>query len=178
MDIFRFFFGLRSKFSQHTRLFFKKMLFRGTRNLSKGKKWEKLQGGSTSKYKNLPKLEKIKKTKKTGQKKQINQVVATPLHNHQQESHWASCNIDLPQLMKQEDLEKLLDSIDEKILRIKGCVKLEEYQGKYVYFERIMGKKIMIRDFPGRPAFGAKLIAIGPGSDPNNLVEILNKISK
>lgn len=95
-------------------------------------------------------------------------------HSHEK-SHWSSCQIDLPEVIEEDQLRSFLQAIPDSIIRIKGCTKLAHNSEHFIYFERYLDKQISIRPFPGTPSFGAKLIAIGPGSEPLNLKNLCNK---
>ncbi len=86
--------------------------------------------------------------------------------------HWASCSVELPDPIEMERLKKIVKQIPAHILRIKGCTKLDDDEG-YSYFERIPSGDTFVRPYNGFPAMGAKLLSIGPGSDPEVLNEII-----
>jgi G3E family GTPase len=88
-----------------------------------------------------------------------------------QKTHWASCSVDLPNLPNINSIEEICSNIPESILRVKGCAKIGN-EDKYTYFERNPDGKIFTRPFNGVPITDAKLLTIGPGSNP----EILEKV--
>lgn len=85
-----------------------------------------------------------------------------------QKAHWASCSIDLPNLLSEEIIYKICNSLPKSILRVKGCTKIGKEE-KYTYFERKPDGVIKIRPFNGIPITGSKLLTIGPGSKPSIL---------
>lgn len=89
-------------------------------------------------------------------------------------AHWSSCSVDLPDPISSARLERVLDNIPKSIIRIKGCTKLDEDQ-HYSYFERIASGEVFVRPYHGTLVTGPKLLAIGPGSNPENLNNILNE---
>ncbi|WP_010135695.1 GTP-binding protein [Ochrovirga pacifica] len=90
-------------------------------------------------------------------------------------SHWSSCSIDLPVLASTEIIQQLCSLLPQSILRVKGCCQLTE-QENYVYFERKPNGTCLIRPFNGIPTTGSKLLTIGPGSNPNVLQSILDRL--
>jgi G3E family GTPase len=97
---------------------------------------------------------------------------ATKMEHHK--SHWSSCSVDLPDSMSSERLKSIIDQIPKDILRVKGCSKLDQ-DDSYSHFERTPSGEIYIRQFIGEPITGAKLLTIGPGSDPEKLLKIVSK---
>lgn len=87
-------------------------------------------------------------------------------HHH---GHWSSMSIDIPDYIEREKLEELLSKIPDNVIRIKGCTRINKEVTTMVYFERFVDGSIEMRPFPGTPAFGAKLIAIGPKIDKQEL---------
>ena len=89
-------------------------------------------------------------------------------------AHWSSCSVDLPDPIASKSLKRVLDSLPEGILRVKGCTKLDgdEY---YSYFERIPSGEVMVRPYNGDLMTGPKLLVVGPGSDPDLLRDLLSK---
>ncbi len=80
-------------------------------------------------------------------------------------AHWGSCSVDLPNLPNTKSIYGICNALPKSILRVKGCTRI----GKdiaYTYFERKPDGEIFIRPFNGIPVTGAKLLTIGPGSDP------------
>lgn len=90
-------------------------------------------------------------------------------------AHWSSCSIDLPNISSVEVLEEICKSLPDSIQRVKGCAVVGNTD-KYTFFERLPDGEIIIRPFNGRPVTGAKLLSIGPGSDPVELKEIVEEI--
>ena len=82
-----------------------------------------------------------------------------------QKAHWASCSVDLPDLVNTACIDAICAALPKSILRVKGCTKI---QGdiNFTYFERIPSGEVHIRPFNGTPITGAKLLSIGPGSTP------------
>lgn len=89
-------------------------------------------------------------------------------------SHWSSCSIDLPDPLPSSALEVILESIPQGILRVKGCTRLDADE-KYTQFERIPSGETSTRPFHGKLVAGAKLLTVGPGSDPERLREIVSE---
>jgi len=82
-----------------------------------------------------------------------------------QKAHWASCSVDLPDLVNTACIDAICAALPKSILRVKGCTKI---QGdiNFTYFERIPSGEVHIRPFNGTPITVAKLLSIGPGSTP------------
>ncbi len=89
-----------------------------------------------------------------------------------QKAHWASCSVDLPDLPNESYIQTICSEIPKSILRVKGCTKIGEAIN-YTYFERKPDGEVFIRPFNGMPITGAKLLTIGPGSDPFFLENII-----
>jgi len=87
-----------------------------------------------------------------------------------QKAHWASCSTNLPNLPDEQCIYDICNSLPKSMLRVKGCTYIGD-NDKYTYFERTPDGKVFTRPFNGTPTTGAKLLAIGPGSD----IEILKK---
>jgi G3E family GTPase len=92
-------------------------------------------------------------------------------------SHWASCSVDMPDPMPTSQLNRILDLIPSEILRVKGCTRLDLDQD-YTHFERTPDGEIYKRQFRGTPTTGAKLLSIGPGSDPKRLKSIIEQVKE
>ena len=99
--------------------------------------------------------------------------LSSPQKMDHHKSHWASCSIDLPDPMPSKKLKEVLDRIPDTVLRIKGCTKLDEDE-HYTHFERVPNSEVFMRPYNGAPYVGPKLIAVGPGSDPDALRGLLN----
>ncbi|MFK7856496.1 MAG: GTP-binding protein [Granulosicoccus sp.] len=95
-------------------------------------------------------------------------IKASPSEFAHHKTHWSSCSIDLPDLPDVQCIKRLCDSIPSDILRIKGCVKVSQIDG-YTHFERCPDGSVYVRPYHGSPVTGPKLLAIGPGSEPNLL---------
>lgn len=91
-------------------------------------------------------------------------------------SHWSSCSVDLPDPIDSRRVEKIMNEIPKNILRVKGCTRFDNDEG-YTYFERIPSGEVFVRPYYGNLVTGPKLLAIGPGSDPEMLREIIEKSS-
>lgn len=91
-----------------------------------------------------------------------------------QKSHWSSCSIDLPDPICRKTFELALQKIPDSILRLKGCTRFDDDE-QYTYFERIPNQDIFIRPNRRRPYTGPKLLAVGPGSDPDMLTIYFEK---
>lgn len=89
-------------------------------------------------------------------------------------AHWSSCSIDLPQLPDERLIEELCQALPKSIQRIKGCTEVMGRSG-YTYFERTPDGRVRIRPFYGVPTTGAKLLAVGPGSQPELLEKVLKE---
>ncbi|SEL09287.1 GTPase, G3E family [Aquimarina amphilecti] len=83
-------------------------------------------------------------------------------------SHWSSCSVDLPKLPNSNCIYDICSTLPKTILRVKGCTRIGNEE-EYTYFERTPDGKVSIRPFNGLPITGAKLLTIGPGSDPKLL---------
>ncbi len=85
-----------------------------------------------------------------------------------QKAHWSSCSIDLPNLPNSNYINDICNTLPKSILRVKGCTTIGQ-ENEYTYFERKPDGEIHIRPFNGVPITGAKLLTIGPGSEPSVL---------
>ena len=91
-------------------------------------------------------------------------------------AHWSSCSVDLPDPISALDLKEIVDSLPKGILRVKGCTRLDDDK-KYTYIEKTpTDKDIRARPHSGYLATGPKLLVIGPGSDPEKIQEIIQKV--
>lgn len=88
-------------------------------------------------------------------------------------THWASCSVSLPDPISSERLAKIVKRIPMTILRVKGCTRLDDEEG-YSYFERTPNGEAFIRPYNGSLATGARLLTIGPGSDPIVLSHLIH----
>ena len=88
-------------------------------------------------------------------------------------THWASCSIDIPSSMTLEAIEKLVKSIPDKILRVKGVTRVNN-DGGYSLFERTADGTFSIKEIYGEPTTGTKLLTIGIGSNPDLLNKLLS----
>ena len=87
-------------------------------------------------------------------------------------AHWSSCSVDLPNPMPLDSIKWILKNIPHHILRVKGCTRVDNKKG-YTYFERVPSGEVSMRPFYGNLITGPKLLAIGPGSDPNLLQKLI-----
>ncbi len=90
-------------------------------------------------------------------------------------THWSSCSIDLPVLPHLKCIQDLCHAISKSILRVKGCAIIGDEVG-YTFFERTPDGNVFIRPFNGIPITGAKLLTVGPGSEPSLLQKTLQTI--
>ena len=90
-------------------------------------------------------------------------------------AHWSSCSIDLPVLPNEKAIHAICNAIPKSILRVKGCTKIGNEEN-YTFFERTPDGNVYIRPFRGFPITGSKLLTIGPGSEPNLLQQVLDKV--
>jgi G3E family GTPase len=67
-------------------------------------------------------------------------------HSHSRH-HFASCEIPLPASVSKQDFEKLLSSLSEDVLRMKGLVVLREDPGEYQVFQKV-GHDGRVQYFP------------------------------
>ena len=67
----------------------------------------------------------------------------------------------------------ICDSLPKSILRVKGCAQVETEKG-FIYFERTPDGVVSVRPFNGVPITGSKLLAIGPGSQPELLKQAIS----
>ena len=88
-------------------------------------------------------------------------------------AHWSSCSVDLPDPFPSKKLKDLMRTIPDSILRIKGCTKLD-LDKHYTYFERLPSGETTFRQFNGKLISGPKLLTIGPGSNPESILRLLN----
>ncbi|APZ47407.1 cobalamin biosynthesis protein CobW [Polaribacter reichenbachii] len=90
-------------------------------------------------------------------------------------AHWSSCSVDLPVLPNKEIIESICKEIPKTILRVNGCTLIDKKE-TYTYFERTPDGQVTIRAFRGIPITGAKLLTIGPGSEPLLLKKIVESV--
>lgn len=88
-------------------------------------------------------------------------------------SHWASCSVDLPDPFPSKKLEFVMKNLPDQILRVKGCTRLDD-DNYYSFFERTPAKETFIRPYTGDLVTGPKLLVVGPGSDPETLLSLIN----
>ncbi len=91
-----------------------------------------------------------------------------------QKAHWSSCSTDLPTLPDTKCIYNICAMLPKSILRVKGCTKIGQ-EKKYTYFERNPDGKVFLRPFNGEPITGAKLLTIGPGSEPSTLEKAIKE---
>lgn len=91
-----------------------------------------------------------------------------------QKAHWASCSTDLPTLPNKNTILDICNALPKNILRVKGCTKIGQNE-KFTYFERKPDGEVFIRQFNGIPTTGAKILTIGPGSEPSVLQEAITQ---
>ncbi|MEM9325268.1 MAG: GTP-binding protein [Bacteroidota bacterium] len=89
-------------------------------------------------------------------------------------AHWASSSVDLPDLPDAECIRKICARLPSSILRVKGCTRVGDDQG-YTYFQRTPDGEVSIRPFYGVPTTGAKLLTVGPGSEPSVLRQAIEQ---
>lgn len=97
--------------------------------------------------------------------------VNSPNKLDHQKSHWASCSIDLPDPLSRNVLQTALQKIPESILRVKGCTRLDNDE-HYTYFERVPSQGTYFRELGNDPNISARMLAVGPGSDPAALTSL------
>ena len=85
-----------------------------------------------------------------------------------EKTHWSSCSVDLPDLPDAACIGAICNALPSTVLRIKGCTRVGNDEG-YTYFERCPDGQVYLRPYRGSPVTGAKLLAVGPGSDPQLL---------
>lgn len=90
-------------------------------------------------------------------------------------SHWSSCSVNLHVLPNLSCVFDICSALPKSILRVKGCAQVETEKG-FIYFERKPDGVVSVRPFNGVPITGSKLLAIGPGSDPELLEKVIKKI--
>ncbi|EDP96049.1 GTP-binding protein [Kordia algicida OT-1] len=88
-------------------------------------------------------------------------------------AHWSSCSSDLPNLPNLDCIYDICNALPKTILRVKGCTQIGK-NTKFTYFERTPNGKVTVRPFNGIPITGAKLLTIGPGSEPELLENAIN----
>lgn len=87
-------------------------------------------------------------------------------------AHWSSCSVDLPDPVSLERLKSIFEQIPSHILRVKGCTRVEGEEA-YTYFERTPNGDAFMKPYNGTLVSGARLLTIGPGSDPEELKRII-----
>ena len=89
-------------------------------------------------------------------------------------SHWSSCSVDLPEAMLSSEIERIMAEIPNSILRVKACTRLDK-DAYYSFIERTPSGETFVQPFAGSLLTGPKLVAIGPGSDPDFLNQIIQR---
>ena len=89
-------------------------------------------------------------------------------------AHWSSCSVDLPDVPDLECLRAIFKAIPDTILRIKGCTRIGQNEG-YTLVERCPDGRAYARSYAGVPETGAKLLTVGPGSEPERLRAIIEE---
>lgn len=89
-------------------------------------------------------------------------------------AHWSSCSVDLPNVPDLECLRAIFKAIPDTILRIKGCTRIGQNEG-YTLVERCPDGRAYARPYAGVPETGAKLLTVGPGSEPERLRAIIEE---
>ena len=92
-------------------------------------------------------------------------------------AHWSSCSVDLPDPIPSKQVKEIIKNIPDSILRVKGCTRFDNDE-HYTYFERVPSGDVSIRPYYGDLITGPKLLVIGPGSDPDKLVEIIDESAR
>ena len=102
----------------------------------------------------------------------LNPSMNTPDEMDHIKAHWSSCSVDLPDPITSTRLHYILNRIPDRILRIKGCTKLDDHE-YYSFFERLPSGEINIKRYYGDLVTGPKILTIGPGSDPDYLNDLI-----
>ena len=97
---------------------------------------------------------------------------AQKLDHHK--AHWASCSADLPWLPGTNSIDYICKNLPKSILRVKGCTQVGSDE-HYTYFARTPDGEVSIKPFYGVPTTGAKLLAVGPGSEVALLENVVRK---
>jgi G3E family GTPase len=90
-------------------------------------------------------------------------------------SHWSSCSVDIPDPISSERLNRIIEKIPSEILRVKGCTRVDQDE-YYSHFERVPDGEVYLKSYYGKPVTGPKLLTVGPGSDPEKLLEIVQTV--
>ncbi|WP_289039607.1 GTP-binding protein [uncultured Zobellia sp.] len=90
-----------------------------------------------------------------------------------QKAHLSSCSADLPTLPDSQCIHAICNALPKSILRVKGCAQIKG-ESAYTYFERNPDGSVHIRPFNGIPITGAKVLIIGPGSNPDILKKTID----
>ncbi len=93
---------------------------------------------------------------------------------HHEQTHWASCSCDLPNLPNTDCIYTICNALPKSILRVKGCTHIGNEE-TYTYFERTPDGEISIRPFNGIPITGSKLLTIGPNSEISLLKKVISE---
>jgi len=78
-------------------------------------------------------------------------------------------------LPTKESLEKIIEALPKSLLRVKGFCKIMGQDG-YTFFERTPDASVFTRPYNGVPIMNASLLVVGPGSDPDKLQGIVQKV--
>lgn len=89
-------------------------------------------------------------------------------------AHWSSCSVDLPDPMESKTLQYVLDNLPEGIIRVKACTKLDNEE-TYSFIEKTPNSEPKIKPYMGKLISGTKLLAIGPGSNPEMLENLIKQ---
>ena len=105
---------------------------------------------------------------------ELKQTTNSAMKMDHHKSHWASCSVEIPDPISSEKLQRIVREIPKEILRVKGCTRLDNEES-YSLFERTPTGEAFISPYYGKPVTGAKLLTIGPGSDPVVLKKIIDE---
>ena len=90
-------------------------------------------------------------------------------------THWASSSASLPDPLSSNALQKIIASLPNEILRVKGCTKLDK-DTHYTHFEKTpKDLDLKIRPYWGKLVSGPVILTVGPGSDPIVLKKVVSK---
>lgn len=89
-------------------------------------------------------------------------------------AHWSSCTVDLPDPISKDRLHRIMDNLPDGILRVKGCVRVDGDE-LYSHFQKTPSGDMYMTQYDWAPNTGAKLLSIGPGSDPQALTDLIDQ---
>ena len=103
----------------------------------------------------------------------LNPVAEQGFRMDHAKAHWSSASVALPDPLPSEKMHRILHSLPDGILRVKGCTRLDDDE-HYTFFEKTPADdQAKVRRYQGRLVSGPTILVVGPGSDPQALATIV-----